>query len=67
MNTTDLLIDQLAGHARPVRPLGSPLRRTVAWLFFSAAIVAAIVSVYGLRDGIETVFAVGPEMLEWLG
>jgi len=67
MNTTDLLIDQLAGHARPVRPLGSPLLRMAAWLLFSAAIVAVILSVYGLRDGIETVFAMGPGLLEWLG
>lgn len=67
MTSTDLLIQHLAQHARPVRPMASPLARTGGWLLFSAGVVAAILAVYGLREGLGAVFTVRPALLEWVG
>ena len=39
---TDRLIEQLALEAVPVRPLASPMQRTVGWLAASMAVVAVL-------------------------
>lgn len=52
MTDTSALIEQLAAHARPVRPLASPLLRTFGWLLFAGALIAAVVSAYGLSPGL---------------
>ena len=49
MTDTSTLIRQLAARGRPVRPLASPLRRTLGWLAFAVAVVAAVVAAYGLH------------------
>jgi hypothetical protein len=51
MNDTDLLIDQLAARAAPVKRLSSPLRRTVLWLLLATAIIALVVAAFGARPG----------------
>lgn len=57
MNRTSQLIESLAARAAPVRPLSSPLRRTVGWLAFAAALIAVIVALHGLRAGMDAVLA----------
>ena len=46
MTDTSTLIEQLAAHAKPVRPLASPLLRTAGWLLFAGALIAAVVAAY---------------------
>ncbi|WP_454830847.1 DUF1109 domain-containing protein [Pseudoxanthomonas wuyuanensis] len=65
MTDTSRLIDQLAAHARPVRPLASPLRRTLLWLLMAAVLIASIVAAYGLRPGLVTDLAATPALIEW--
>lgn len=47
--TTDDVIRSLAGQAVPVRPLSSPLLRTLAWLAFAAMVILAVTLFQGLR------------------
>jgi hypothetical protein len=46
---TDQLIEKLATQAAPVRPIASPLRRTVWWLVLAAAVIAVLVASVGIR------------------
>lgn len=66
MTDTNILIDQLAAHARPVRRLASPLRRTLLWTVLASAVIALIAAAYGLRPGFATEFAAAPARIEWL-
>lgn len=66
MTDTSRLIDQLVAHARPVRPLASPLRRTLLWLLMAAVLIASIVAAYGLRPGLVTDLAATPALIEWV-
>ncbi|GAB3335970.1 NrsF family protein [Marilutibacter aestuarii] len=50
MTDTSRLIDQLAARAAPVRPLASPLRRTLAWLAMATLVIVALLAV---RGGLE--------------
>ena len=52
MTDTGRLIDQLAARVEPVRPLASPLRRTLAWSALATVLIGMIVWVYGVRDGL---------------
>ncbi|WP_149193604.1 DUF1109 domain-containing protein [Luteimonas suaedae] len=65
MTDTSRLIDQLTAQARPVRPLASPLRRTLLWIAMAAALIAAIVAAYGLRPGLAELAAT-PALVEWI-
>ena len=51
---TDRLIEQLALEAVPVRPLASPMQRTVGWLAASMAVVAVLAVLLGWRGGMPT-------------
>lgn len=46
---TDDLIAALGENVEPVRPLASPVRRLFLWLVVSAAAIAVVVAVMGLR------------------
>lgn len=65
MTDTNDLIDQLAARARPVRPLASPLRRTVLWTLAASLVVAVIAFAYGLRPDFAQSLAQAPALLEW--
>jgi hypothetical protein len=66
MNDTDSLIDQLAKRAKPVRPLASPLLRTLAWAVAAAALVALVAASMGLHPGLSTQMAQSPKLAEWI-
>ncbi len=65
--STDRLIAELAAHAEAVRPLAPPLQRTLRWLAVASALIALIVSAYGLRPGLLAVLTESSAGLEWLG
>lgn len=64
---TDRLIEQLAASARPVRPLASPLRRTLAWLALATLVIALLVSAFGPRRDLLAAMSQPALALEWLG
>ena len=66
MNDTDSLIDQLAKRAKPVRPLASPLLRTLAWALAAAALVALVAASMGMHPGLSTQMAQTPKLAEWI-
>jgi len=49
MRQTDVLIQHLSTRLTPVRPLARPWRRTLLWLAITAATIALMVAVIGLR------------------
>ena len=55
---TDRLIEQLALEVVPVRPLASPMQRTVGWLAASMAVVAVLAVLLGWRGGMPADMAV---------
>lgn len=65
MHDTNQLIDQLAARAAPVRPLSSPMRRTLLWLLVAAVIVAGIVINHGARPGWLQDMAAPATAMEW--
>jgi hypothetical protein len=66
MNDTDSLIDQLARRAKPVRPLASPLLRTLAWAVAATALVAMVAASMGMHPGLSTQMAQTPKLVEWI-
>lgn len=66
MTETRHLIDQLAARAEPVRPLTSPLRRTLAWSALAAVMIGMIVWVYGVRAGLAADLSRPPVLVEWI-
>ena len=66
MTETRHLIDQLAARAEPVRPLTSPLRRTLAWSALATVLIGMIVWVYGVRDGLAADLSRPPVLVEWI-
>ena len=64
-DSTEQLIERLAGDARPVRPLAPPLRRALATLAALALAGAAAVVVAGDVAGLLTRYS-GREALMWL-
>ena len=65
MTDTDLLIDQLAARAAPVKRLSSPLRRTALWLLLAAIIIALVVASFGARPGWPQDMRVASTAIEW--
>ncbi len=64
MTDTSRLIDQLAARAQPVRPLASPLRRTLLWLALATLVMAALLLV---RGGVEPGTLQAPAArLQWM-
>jgi hypothetical protein len=66
MRTEDL-IDRLAQHAEPVRPLASPMRRASIWLSIAVGVVVAIFAIEGPRPDLALKMSETPYLLEWLG
>ena len=66
MNDTDSLIDQLAKRAKPVQPIGSPLRRTLAWVAAAVVLVALVAASMGLRPALSSQLTQVPRLLEWI-
>lgn len=64
---TTSLIDQLAAQAKPVRPLSSPLQRTVAWLGVILAIALLTVTLMGWRGAPPHDFTNTGGMWSWWG
>lgn len=67
MTDTRALIDQLAGRASAVRPLPSPLRRTVAWIVVAAVLIAIMAASFGLRANLGVAFLQPGHAMEWSG
>lgn len=65
MTDTDSLIEQLSRRAEPVRPLASPLRRTLAWLAIAVAVNALVVVSMGFELRWAEQFASMPQLVEW--
>lgn len=51
MSDTNVLIRRLADAATPVRPIASPLRRTLAWMAAAIVVLALVVVAIGLDPG----------------
>lgn len=64
---TDRLIEQLALEAVPVRPLASPVQRTLGWLAASIALVAVLAVLLGWRGGMPEDMALPGGGLAWWG
>lgn len=67
MNDTRALIDQLASRARAVRPLPSPMKRTVAWVALAAILIAIMAAGFGLRPNLRPTLLQPGQALEWIG
>ena len=65
MTDTDLLIDQLAARATPVKRLSSPLQRTALWLLLAAIIIALVVASFGARPGWLQDMQAASVAIEW--
>lgn len=66
MTNTNQLIEQLTSRAAPVRPLASPMRRTLVWVCLAAVLIAMIASVHGLRSGLAAEMSRAPALVEWV-
>lgn len=66
MPDTRTLIERLAHDARPVRPIASPLRRTLAWLAMAMVVAALVIAHYGLRANLRETMHAGPDLVEWI-
>ena len=64
---TDLLIEQLAARARPVRPLAPPLLRTLAWCGAVVAVALLVVVLMGWRGAPPEDFAHPGGRWSWWG
>lgn len=67
MTDTRALIDQLAGRASAVRPLPSPMKRTVAWIAVATVLIAIMAATFGLRANLRPAMLQPGPALEWIG
>lgn len=67
MSDTRALIDQLAGRASAVRPLSSPMKRTLTWLAVAAVLIAIMTAFFGLRANLSPAFLRTGPALQWVG
>ena len=67
MTDTRSLIEQLAGHARPVRPIASPGARTLRWALAASVAIAMMAASFGLRPGLWQALSQPAQALEWIG
>ena len=67
MTDTHALIDQLAGRASAVRPLASPLNRTVAWIAVATVLIAIMAAAFGMRPNLRPAMLQTGPALEWIG
>lgn len=67
MTDTQQLIERLAGRAQPVKPIGSPLRRTAAWALAAAILIALVSTSFGVRPHLWKTMTSAGEAIEFLG
>jgi len=67
MTDTQQLIERLAGGARPVKPLASPLKRTLAWALAAAALIALVSTSFGVRPHLWKTMTSPGEAIEFAG
>jgi hypothetical protein len=67
MTDTSQLIERLAQAARPVRPLGSPLRRTLAWSVVAVVLIVAASATWGAREHVMHTLSDPGRAIEWFG
>ena len=65
MTDTNILIDQLAARAAPVKRLASPWQRTLLWVALAAAIIIVIIASHGARPGWLGDLTVASSAIEW--
>ena len=66
MTDTERLIERLAGRARPVKPLASPLKRTLVWALLATVVIALVATSFGARPHLWKTMASAGEALELL-
>src|SRR4249919_314454 len=67
MNDTSRLIEQLASAAKPVKPIASPLRRTLLWALAAGAVIAISSATWGSHEHAMRTLGDPGEGIEWLG
>ena len=67
MTATNSLIEQLAARAQVVRPLASPLKRTLTWAALAFVLITIVAMSFGLRPGIWNTLRQPAQGLEWVG
>jgi hypothetical protein len=67
MTDTSQLIERLAKGVPPVRPIGSPLRRTLAWSAAAAVLIAIASSTWGTHEHVMRTLTDPGDALEWIG
>lgn len=67
MTDTQRLIEELASRARPVKPIASPLRRTVWWLLAAIAVVALVSTGFHGHAHAWQALAHTGEAIGWVG
>jgi hypothetical protein len=67
MTDTQQLIERLAGKARPVKPIGSPMQRTLAWAVMAAILIALVSTSFGVRPHWWKTMTSPGEAIEFFG
>ena len=67
MTDTRALIDQLAGRASAVRPLPSPMKRTLVWIAVATVLIIIMAATFGLRVNLRPAMLQPGPALEWIG
>jgi hypothetical protein len=67
MTETNQLIERLAKAAQPVRPIASPLRRTLAWTLVAAVLIAIASATWGTHEHVLRTLSDPGDALEWIG
>jgi hypothetical protein len=67
MTDTSQLIERLAKGVQPVRPLASPLRRTLAWIVAAAVLIAIASATWGTHEHVMRTLTDPGDAIEWFG
>jgi hypothetical protein len=67
MTDTSQLIQRLANGAQPVRPIGSPLRRTLAWIAAATVLIAIASATWGTHEHLLRTLSDQGRSIEWFG
>jgi len=66
MTDTQQLIERLAGRAQPVTPIGSPMKRTLAWAVIAAILIALVSTSFGVRPHLWKTMTSPGEAIEFI-
>jgi len=67
MDDTSDLIERLSKGVQPVRPIASPLRRTLAWSLLAIALIGIASATWGTHAHLLGTLSDPGEAIEWLG